>query len=1217
MALSIPSGFIVGVNEPIDGRIAVTSRLSQSAFTAYLGLIVYDITEGKVYFLNDITDPSLAASWTEVGSGTGTSTTVVGTSGQVVVSTVDDTATVSLDTAITGAITVNTAKNSYPTEDSNKLAGIENGADITDTINVVGSLTAGTNISIGIDGTISATGSAGGTSDYDDLTNAPITRLRQVDQFTLSGTRTNVAEVGTNELSTITIINTYNSTGGRFSYDPDTSNSVYSTSVFAKTFDSPGSNITTNLTFIANQIAALETNITWDGVITSTTIIGDQISGTPTIYGQQNADRWCFSTASDGGSRIDLDFNDSWSTLDGTYLAEGINDNGTYTAVVNNGGVGTVVRITLGGRSADFEVTELGTSTTANIMRLGTATNIIGGNIGTSASNGSRIGLNSRIFLPASSVTLDLGTTSNISSSFTLLGGTNANETLVNQNGTGPLGISSTVIVRDGNGNQVGAFTAGVLLSTDSNIDEVGQMIADEVNENNETPINFNGSYDSSTKVITVRATSAGDHDAWTITISNNNASSANEGNLVVSAAVAADEVINQIDILTLATDASIVFSDGTEQSSAGVESVLGTANEINVNTSNSVSTASLATPIKSAIAGNTAGLLTKGDGLATGSNNSLSLLRGVTPISTVILPSATDYDLIGNAPIERVRQVDRFTLSGNRTNVIALGGNEMSTLTLRDSYSSYPLVVDEYTTIGGRGFTTFSPAITSAAGVVWTLTTINAQVFRFVSNGTFFRYIDPGITGTLTRGTTKSLVSAVFTTETFNITADAADQTIVILGDVTDRFAVGDFVSNSNTVLTSAQGFILTSVLFSEGHTTLTGLGVDAATFTTSTSIYTSKYTGDIIGASNYGQFSYDPDVNDTVYTNRVFTTTFNVVGQDILAHLGQIGSAVSALNSNITWDGQITPTFLLGELKTPSATRYDTSLSFEDSWAVFSEADVTTGIELTNNQDLSQLSNMFVGGNRFASTTSRGNKVGIVIGGAVGYFTVSDVTVVGSLQFTKLLSVSDKSGVFGIDLTDGTINVPVDVYFSLAAHYITINLGTVINIDSDFTLTNGIRTNQTLVNSDGGSSNSVSTTVTIFDGNGNQVDTIASSVNSASANNVDVLGQQIADSVTNNTQTPINFNGSYDIATNVVTIRADQAGIHDDWVIDINNNGVLAGFQGNITASSAVSANEIINEIQVISFPDGTSQITGLPTPPSTGTVSLQSVNGVISWV
>ena len=106
----------------------------------------------------------------------------------------------------------------------------------------------------------------------------------------------------------------------------------------------------------------------------------------------------------------------------------------------------------------------LGVSTTANIMELGDATNIIGGNIGTSASNGSRIALNSRIFLPASSVTLDLGTTSNINSSFAIAGGTNNIETLVNQNGSGPSGVSSTIMVRDGDDNQVASFTAGVFI---------------------------------------------------------------------------------------------------------------------------------------------------------------------------------------------------------------------------------------------------------------------------------------------------------------------------------------------------------------------------------------------------------------------------------------------------------------------------------------------------------------------------------------------------------------------------------------------------------------------------------------------------------------------------------------------------------------------------------------------------------------------------------
>ena len=70
MAIQFPGGFIINSSEPVDSRIAVTSRLDQNAFRAYEGLIVYDITEKKVYVLNDVTDPSLESSWTEVGSGT-------------------------------------------------------------------------------------------------------------------------------------------------------------------------------------------------------------------------------------------------------------------------------------------------------------------------------------------------------------------------------------------------------------------------------------------------------------------------------------------------------------------------------------------------------------------------------------------------------------------------------------------------------------------------------------------------------------------------------------------------------------------------------------------------------------------------------------------------------------------------------------------------------------------------------------------------------------------------------------------------------------------------------------------------------------------------------------------------------------------------------------------------------------------------------------------
>ena len=49
--------------------------------------------------------------------------------------------------------------------DGIKLDGIETGADVTDTTNVVAALTAGTNITIAADGTISATSGAGGISN--------------------------------------------------------------------------------------------------------------------------------------------------------------------------------------------------------------------------------------------------------------------------------------------------------------------------------------------------------------------------------------------------------------------------------------------------------------------------------------------------------------------------------------------------------------------------------------------------------------------------------------------------------------------------------------------------------------------------------------------------------------------------------------------------------------------------------------------------------------------------------------------------------------------------------------------------------------------------------------------------------------------------------------------------------------------------------------------
>ena len=60
--------------------------------------------------------------------------------------------------------------NNFTTAEKSKLAGIETGADVTDTTNVVNALTAGTNITIAANGTISSTASGGGGG----LTDTPL-----------------------------------------------------------------------------------------------------------------------------------------------------------------------------------------------------------------------------------------------------------------------------------------------------------------------------------------------------------------------------------------------------------------------------------------------------------------------------------------------------------------------------------------------------------------------------------------------------------------------------------------------------------------------------------------------------------------------------------------------------------------------------------------------------------------------------------------------------------------------------------------------------------------------------------------------------------------------------------------------------------------------------------------------------------------------------------
>ena len=79
--------------------------------------------------------------------------------------------------------------------DKTKLDGVEASADVTDTTNVVAALTAGTNITIAADGTISSTASSGGGSSTSALTETEFTATSGQTVFTVSGGITNADNV--------------------------------------------------------------------------------------------------------------------------------------------------------------------------------------------------------------------------------------------------------------------------------------------------------------------------------------------------------------------------------------------------------------------------------------------------------------------------------------------------------------------------------------------------------------------------------------------------------------------------------------------------------------------------------------------------------------------------------------------------------------------------------------------------------------------------------------------------------------------------------------------------------------------------------------------------------------------------------------------------------------------------------------------------------------
>ena len=136
--------------------------------------------------------------------------------------------------------------------------------------------------------------------------------------------------------------------------------------------------------------------------------------------------------------------------------------------------------------------------------------------------------------------------------------------TLVNTDGAqGPLSPATTITVIDPEATEVTSFTAFVSDANDNDIDSIGQQIADAVNANIETPIDFTAVYSNNN--ITLTASEAGNTNPWTIIFNNNGATTENAGNLSTTSSQTG-QIINQIDVLTVTDSLRPSIIDGRGQ---------------------------------------------------------------------------------------------------------------------------------------------------------------------------------------------------------------------------------------------------------------------------------------------------------------------------------------------------------------------------------------------------------------------------------------------------------------------------------------------------------------------------------------------------------------------------------------------------------------------------------------------------------------------------
>ena len=337
-------------------------------------------------------------------------------------------------------------------------------------------------------------------------------------------------------------------------------------------------------------------------------------------------------------------------------------------------------------------------------------------------------------------------------------------------------------------------------------------------------------------------------------------------------------------------------------------------------------------------------------------------------------------------------------------------------------------------------------------------------------------------------------------------------------------------------------------------------------------------------------------PVVHDYTHNHAILETSPQVYNtaltdsSDVDSALTQIGTAIAAIDTNLTWNnvisdfdvtdtpGQITIDFT-DAVWPSSATLYLEYLHGNWSTAPNGEAAVISGsgttvsdivdeIEIEMNSKLA--SGFTLTRNGLVLTLSSPSiltfSINLSLGGTATFVFDTDWTTPPVI--TQVLPTPGQTYEEG----DNEVNVGNDAFNGRS---ITIDLGTNQDIEPLLSVTRhaGSNTDPMLIATHGlstGGGNNTLSTYTVTDYNNSVITSFPSSVASASDSDISNVISSAISAINSNTENPIDFTAAL-VSGNIVITAEREAAVTGVWTISANHHGVAADSIGNIAFGDA----------------------------------------------